>query len=770
MTSTIRGSEGRASHGGLVVGVLAFGGIAVSIMQTLVVPLIPKLPTLLHTSASNAFWAITATLLAAAAAVPMLGRLGDMYGKRRMLLVSLGLLVVGSVISGLSSSLIPMVIGRALQGCSMAVIPLGISIMSDELPREKVGSSIALMSASLGVGGALGLPAAALIAEYANWHVLFWGSAGLGAVVAVLVLAVVRESPLSVGGRFDLLGAIGLGAGLVSLLLPISKGADWGWHSGATLGLFVAAVVILLLWGWWELRTSEPLVDLRTTARRPVLMTNIVSIAVGFGMYAMSLVLPQLLEMPKATGYGLGQSLVVAGLCLAPGGLIMMVISPFSARLSAKFGPKVSLMVGALVMAGGYSVGLLLMSAVWQVIVFSAVISVGIGFAYAAMPSLITSAVPPSETAAANGLNSLFRSIGTTSSSAVIGLVLANMTTRFGPYTLPSQNGFRVAVIIGGAGALLAFLLAAFIPGRRPAAESADFPADGSAVDRSSDPNKPESNGHQPVGIHGRVHRSDGVAIGGAALTLIDTSGRQVQRSASGDDGEYQLAAPAPGSYVLIVAARAHQPDASTVTVGFGPTALDVVLAGAGGLSGTVSLAGSGAPIPGALATLADDRGEVIGSARTGADGRYLFSELVAGPYTLVVSADSGRLAALAVSVPSTGEGIQDVELVGGARLHGVARTVDGRVVPDARITLLDQAGNIVGVTTTDDAGEYRLSAVPEGHYMVIASGYPPVTSSLNVSGGQNDEHDVLLGHIDEWAMRDDDPRSTPQESSLPRD
>src|SRR3981189_3552256 len=145
MTSTIRGSE-RASHGGLVVGVLAFGGIAVSIMQTLVVPLIPKLPTLLHTSASNAFWAITATLLAAAAAVPMLGRLGDMYGKRRMLLVSLGVLVVGSVISGLSSSLIPMVIGRALQGCSMAVIPLGISIMSDELPREKVGSSIALMS------------------------------------------------------------------------------------------------------------------------------------------------------------------------------------------------------------------------------------------------------------------------------------------------------------------------------------------------------------------------------------------------------------------------------------------------------------------------------------------------------------------------------------------------------------------------------------------------------------------------------------------------
>lgn len=478
MASAIQGADRRASGVG-VVAVLAFGGIVVSIMGTVVVPLIPKLPILLHTSASNASWVVTSTLLAGAAATPVLGRLGDMYGKRRMLLVGLAVLLVGSVICAVTSSLVPMVVGRTLQGFSSSVIPLGISVMRDVLPIERLGSAMALMSASLGVGGALGLPLAAVIAEHANWHVLFWVSAVLGIVVAALVLVVVPESALRSGGRFDLPGGIGLCAGLVCLLLPISKGADWGWHSGTTLGLFVAAVVILLVWGWWEMRTTEPLVDLRTTVRRQVLVTNIVSIAVGFSMYATALVLPQVAEMPRATGYGLGQSLFVAGLCLAPGGLMMMVLSPFSARISARYGPKVSLMLGALVIAIGYGVGLVLLGGVWQIIVFSAVVSSGVGIAYAAMPALIISAVPSSETAAANSLNSLFRAIGLTTSAAVIGVVLASMSTRFGPYTLPSQNGFRVAVIVGGAAALVGFLLAILLPGRpRPAAPAVDHPAE----------------------------------------------------------------------------------------------------------------------------------------------------------------------------------------------------------------------------------------------------------------------------------------------------
>ncbi|MFI5707460.1 MFS transporter [Kribbella sp. NPDC051620] len=452
-----------------VVAVLAFGGIVVSLMQTLVIPLIPELPKLLHAKASGTAWVITATLLAAAVAVPVVGRLGDMYGKRRMLLVSLGLLITGSVIAALSDSLTPMLIGRILQGMASAVIPLGISIMRDELPADRLGSATAQMSASLGVGGALGLPAAAFLADRADWHVLFWTSAGLGVVVLALVLTFVPESAVRTGGRFDLVGAAGLSAGLICLLLAISKGADWGWGSASTLGLLAAAVVVFLVWGWFELRSSQPLVDLRTTARPQVLLTNIASAVFGFAMFAMSLVLPTLLQLPKATGYGLGQSMLTAGLVMGPSGLVMMATAPISASVSKARGPKVTLMIGALIVAAGYALGIVAMGAVWHLIIVSAVIGAGIGFAYGAMPALIMGAVPVSETAAANSLNTLSRSIGTSISSAVAGVILAHLTISLGPVSVPSKDGFRVILAIGSAAALIAFFIAAFIPTRRPA-------------------------------------------------------------------------------------------------------------------------------------------------------------------------------------------------------------------------------------------------------------------------------------------------------------
>src|SRR5689334_9139402 len=226
MSTALTGPPVRA---GAVVPVLASAGITVALMQTLIIPVIPELPRLLNASAGSTAWAITATLLAAAVATPIMGRLGDMYGKRRMLLISIGLLVAGSVVAALSSSLIPLVVGRALQGFAAGVIPLGISIMRDELPSDRLGTATAQMSASLGVGGALGLPAAALLAENISWHALFWVSAGLGVIIFGLVVRFVPESAVRSGGRFDVLGAVGLSIGLVSLLLAISQGSDWGW-------------------------------------------------------------------------------------------------------------------------------------------------------------------------------------------------------------------------------------------------------------------------------------------------------------------------------------------------------------------------------------------------------------------------------------------------------------------------------------------------------------------------------------------------------------
>ncbi|MGW3997389.1 MFS transporter [Amycolatopsis sp. NPDC004772] len=470
MSDPSRAAGEASPRANLVVAVLALAGITVSLMQTLVIPLIPALPGLLHASAADATWAITATLLAGAVATPTMGRLGDMYGKRRMLLISLGALVAGSTIGALSDSLVPMVAGRTLQGLAAGVIPLGISIMRDELPAERLGSATALMSASLGVGGALGLPAAALLAENADWHALFWTAAGLGVVVTALVVALVPESPVRTGGRFDVPGAAGLSIALVCLLLAISKGADWGWGSAATLGLFAAAVVVLFLWGRWELRTAQPLVDLRTTARRQVLLTNIASAVFGFAMFAMSLVLPQLLQLPAATGYGLGKSMLAVGLVMAPSGLVMMALAPVSARISATRGPKTTLMLGAVVVAAGYGLGVVLMSATWHLVLISSIIGAGIGLAYGAMPALVMGAVPVSETAAANSLNTLMRSIGTSVSSATAGLILARLTISFGPATLPSQNGFRLVLGMGSAAALIALAVAAFLPRRSPVA------------------------------------------------------------------------------------------------------------------------------------------------------------------------------------------------------------------------------------------------------------------------------------------------------------
>lgn len=457
-----------------IVGVLAAAGIVAALMQTLVVPLIGDLPRLLNTTASNASWVITATLLAGAVATPITGRLGDLYGKRRMLLVCTVPLIAGSLVCALAGSVVPMIAGRGLQGIGMGIVPLGISALRDVLPAERLGTSIAVMSASMGIGGALGLPLAAAVAENADWRVLFWGSAVLSAGVATLIRLLVPAAPPRGGGGFDALGALGLGTGLGCLLLAVSKGADWGWASATTIGLFAGAVVVLAIWGWWELRAADPLVDLRVTVRKQVLLTNAASIVVGFAMYAQSLIVPQLLQLPVSTGYGLGQSMLAMGLWMAPAGLVMMAVSPLGARLSAARGPKVTLVVGSAVIALGYGSSVLLLGSTWGLLIVTCVCGGGVGLAYGAMPALIMGAVPLSETASANSLNTLMRSIGTSVSAAVVGVVLAQMSTRLGSHTIPTEAGFRTGLLIGCGVAALAALVALAIPVRKPAVSIRD--------------------------------------------------------------------------------------------------------------------------------------------------------------------------------------------------------------------------------------------------------------------------------------------------------
>ncbi|WP_405497304.1 MFS transporter [Streptomyces sp. NBC_00096] len=454
---------------GRVIATLALAGVAAAVMQTLVTPLLTDLPNILHTSHSNAAWVVTATLLVAGVCVPISGRLGDMVGKRRMLLACCVPLIAGSVVCALSGSVIPMIVGRGLQGIGMGMIPLGIALLRDILPAEKLSSSIALVSASMGIGGGIGLPLSAAVAQYANWRFLFWGAAALAAVVAVMIVAFVPDVPAAAKGqRFDVIGALGLAAGLVCLLLSVSKGADWGWGSATTLGLITAALAVLAAWGWFEWRTTDPLVDLRTTVRPRVLLTNLASVFIGFGMYASMLVVPQLLQFPASTGYGLGQSMVAAGLWMLPGGLMMMAVSPLGGKLTNARGPKVTLVCGALLLAAGYGAALLLAGTAPGLMVAAMVINSGVALAYGAMPALIMSAVPLAETGAANGFNALMRSLGTSVGAAVVGVVLARMTTTAGGVTFTSESGFRTGLLMGGGFALLSGAVAALIPALRP--------------------------------------------------------------------------------------------------------------------------------------------------------------------------------------------------------------------------------------------------------------------------------------------------------------
>ncbi|MFJ8094311.1 MFS transporter [Streptomyces griseofuscus] len=460
---------------GGVVAALALAGTVAAIMQTLVTPLIAELPRILHTSSSNAAWVITVTLLVGGVCVPVSGRLGDLVGKRRMMLICVVPLVIGSVVCALSTSVVPMIVGRGFQGMGMGMIPLGIALLRDVLPAEKLSGSIALVSASMGIGGAIGLPLAAAVAQYADWQLLFWGSAALAVIVGVLIFVVVPDVPAGAKGqRFDAIGAIGLAIGLVALLLAISKGADWGWASGTTLALFAVAALALPAWGHWELRTRDPLIDLRTTARQRVLITNAASVLIGVGMYSFMLIAPQLLQFPKATGFGLGQSMLAAGLWIAPGGIMMMVISPLGGKLINARGPKLALTCGAVVMAAGYALALPLMGTAWGIMLSGIVINSGVALAYGSMPALIMSSVPLSETAAANGFNTLMRSLGTTIGSAVIGVVLAHMTITLGGYTLASENGFRTGLLIGCGVALVSAAVASFIPAPRKPTDTPD--------------------------------------------------------------------------------------------------------------------------------------------------------------------------------------------------------------------------------------------------------------------------------------------------------
>ncbi len=430
-------------------------------MFTLMVPLQAELPHLLNASREDTSWVITITLLVAAVATPISGRLGDMYGKRRIMLVLAAILIIGSIVAALSTSITGVIIGRGMQGLTTGVVPLGIAIMRDVLRPERLSTAIALMSATMGVGSAIGLPISAFVANVSDWHTLFWFAAALGAVSFVATLLCVPESDLRVGGRLDWAGVAGLALGLTGILLYVSRGAAWGWASPLALGSLLVGMLTLLLWGWYQLHRRDPLVDLRVAARPSVLFANLAGFGMGFSFFASNVTFPQMLELPSSTGSGFGLTMFEAALCIMPAGLVMMMLSPLSGWFERMFGARLLLTTGTTMIVIAYVSALLLSSEVWHIVVANILVGVGIAFSFAAMPMIIMRAVPVHETGVSNGLNALFRSVGTSSAAAVMGGVLAAMTNSDG---IPTREAFLVCFWIALAAAVVATVFALLVP------------------------------------------------------------------------------------------------------------------------------------------------------------------------------------------------------------------------------------------------------------------------------------------------------------------
>ncbi|WP_405182641.1 MFS transporter [Nocardia sp. NBC_01377] len=452
--------------------VLGFSSLSVSLMQSLVIPIQTELPHLLSSTASNTSWVVTATLLAGAVAMPVAGRLADIVGKKPVLATSAVILAVGSLICALSNSLAPILAGRVLQGLAMGYIPVAISFVRELVPPRMANTATASISATFGVGSALGLPLAAWIAQSHDWHDLFWLATALAVAMFALTYSLIPHVHDAHGARLDVAGALGLAAGLVGVLVGVTKGNDWGWSAVSTIGLIVGGVVVLLLWGAYELHHDDPLIDLRTTAKRPVLLTNIAAALVGFGLMAQSIVVPQLLQMPVSTGYGLGQTMLSAGLWMAPAGVMMLAFAPVSSTLLTRFGGRVALSTGIVVLATAYVFGAVFMNSPWQLMLVTCIAAAGVGIGYAAMPTLVLENVPVSEAASSVGFNSLMRSTGTVVAGAAMAVILTSRTSVLAPGAaeVPTVDAFRLCFIVGACAAATGAVVALFIPRRTPTA------------------------------------------------------------------------------------------------------------------------------------------------------------------------------------------------------------------------------------------------------------------------------------------------------------
>jgi EmrB/QacA subfamily drug resistance transporter len=440
--------------------VLALAGMAYSMLSSAVIPALPSIQHSLHTTETGVTWLLTGYLLSASVATSILGRLGDMYGKERLLLVTLVILGVGTVVSALSTSLAPMIAGRIIQGAGGGIFPLAFGIVRDEFPRDRVPGSIGILSSILGVGGGIGIVLGGLIVEHLDYHWLYWIPLAVTVGAAICTWRFIPESPVRVPGRVNWLAAALMTAGFCCVLIAISETITWGWGSARTLGLLAIGLVGGALWIAVEVRSEVPLIDMTMMRIRGVWTTNLVAFLLGGGMYASFLIYPQFAQLPKSTGFGFGASVVTAGLYLLPAALGMSLLGSAAGRVARRYGSKPAVIAGSGITAVCFGFLALAHGHPYDMLISALLMGIGIGLAFAALGNLSVQAVPAHQTGVATGMNTVMRTLGGALGGQIVATLIANNVA----HGHPTVTGFTDSFVLQAVFLVVAMVAGTLVP------------------------------------------------------------------------------------------------------------------------------------------------------------------------------------------------------------------------------------------------------------------------------------------------------------------
>ncbi|WP_405797266.1 MFS transporter [Streptomyces sp. NBC_01506] len=789
---------------------LLLGMFVAILSSTVVTNALPEIISDLGGGQSAYTWVVTASLLAMTATTPLWGKLADLFSKKLLVQIALTLYVVASAAAGLAQSPGTLIVFRVVQGIGVGgLTALAQIIMAAMIaPRERgrysgyLGATFAVAT----VGGPL-IGGVITDTSWLGWRWCFYVGVPF-AVIALIVLQKTLKLPVVRRKvKIDWTGAFLISAAVSLLLLWVTFAGDkYEWVSWQTYAMLAGTVMLGALFLFTESRASEPIIPLRLFRNRTITLASLASLFVGIAMFAGTVFFSQYFQLARdksPTMSGVMTIPMIGGLFLSStvSGLVITKTGRWKAWLVTG---------GVLVTAGLGLLGTIRYDTeYWHIAVFMAIMGLGIGMMMQNLVLCTQNQVSPQDLGAASSVVTFFRSLGGAIGVSALGAVLGNRVASYvkdgladlGPEaaaaghagtggggipnldTLPGPmrtvveaaygHGVADVFLFSAPAALLAFFVTLFIKevalktrAAGDAVESlestpavpvtvglgAEAPAGVTAVAVAVETAAPAPDATGGIPVHGVVRGGQGGADGGtvprAAITLISAAGRQLGRAVAGDDGGYVVDAPEPGSYVLIASADGFQPQAATVAVGTGPLAYDILLAGTSGLTGSVRSAEGDTPVEGAMVIVTDVRGDVLTTGKSAEGGEFAFAELLPGTVTVAVNAAGFRPLALPVEIGAQGVTRVAAVLRAGALVQGTVRAgADRRPLADARVTLIDAAGNVVATATTGDDGAYGFADLDAGEYTVIATGYPPVAGALTVAGHGVDGHDIELTH-----------------------